>query len=129
LLPPRIWHEVGRRTLLFTRVVETPFSIDARSPQARAYDRREIFTPREVFNEIYALLDRVEGRSTDFRTPLLMVLGARDEVIDIEAAESFFHDCASPRKELLRLEESGHVVPLDLGWESLPPAISAFFEG
>jgi len=128
LLPPRGWHEIGRRTLLFTRVVETPFPVNATSPEARAYDRRTLFTPREVFSEIYALLDRTEGRAAEFRVPLLMVLGRRDEVIDLAAAERFYSGCSSPRRRLLYLEEAGHLVPLDAGWETLPPAITAFFE-
>lgn len=127
LLAPRTWHRIGRRALFFTRVVETPFPIDARSSEARAYDRRETFTPRGVFDEVYALLDGIEGRAAGFRVPLLMVLGRRDEVIDLEAAERFFGDCSSPRRELLYLEESGHMVPLDEGWETLPAAIADFF--
>jgi len=127
LLPPRTWHSLGSRTLVFTRVVETPFPVDARSSAARAYDRREVFTPRSVFGEVYALLDGIEGRAPGFRTPLLMVLGAQDEVIDLGAAERFFRDCASPRKELLHLQKCGHMVPLDTGWETLPATISDFF--
>jgi carboxylesterase len=128
LLAPRTWHQIGRRTLFFTRVVQTPFPIDAQTPEARAYDRREIFTPRSVFGEMYALLDRIDGRAAGFRVPLLMVLGRRDEVIDVEAAERFFRDCSSPRRELLVLEESGHMVPIDAGRERVPPAITAFLE-
>jgi len=63
LLPPRAWHFLGSRVLIFTRVVETPFPVDGRSPAARAYERRETFTPRPVFDEVYALLDRIEGRA------------------------------------------------------------------
>jgi len=128
LLPPRAWHRIGRRALFFTRVVETPFPIDARSPEARAYDGRETFTPRKIFDEVYALLDGIEGRAAGFRAPLLMVLGRRDEVIDVAAAERFFGDCSSPRKELIYLDKSGHMVPLDAGWETLPAAIAGFFE-
>jgi carboxylesterase len=128
LLSPRAWYEIGRRALLFTRVVETPFPIDAVTPEAQAYDGREIFTPRPVFGEMYSLLDRIEGRAAEFRVPLLMVLGKRDEVIDVEAAERFFRTCSSPRRELLYLEQAGHMVPLDTGWESLPPALAVFFE-
>jgi len=128
LLGPRAWHAIGSHTLLFTRIVETPFPVDAGSPEARAYDRRETFTPRAVFGEVYALLDGLEGRATRFRVPLLMVLGRRDRVIDLGAAERFFDDCSSPRKEMLYLERSGHMVPLDADRETLPPAIDRFFE-
>lgn len=127
LLSPRAWHEIGSHTLFFTRIVETPFPVDGRSPAALAYDRREVFTPRAVFAEVYALLDRIEGRAAGFRTPLLLVLGGRDEVIDSAAAERFFRDCSSPRKERLYLGQSGHMVPLDAGWETLAPAVERFF--
>jgi carboxylesterase len=87
LLPPRRWHAFGRFTLISTRVVETPFEVNATTPEARAYDRNTRFTPRAVFDEVYFLLGELDGRAAEFRTPLLMVLGHHDEVIDNAAAE------------------------------------------
>jgi carboxylesterase len=127
LLPPRAWHAIGSRVLLFSRVVETPFPLNARSPQAGAYDRNTRFTPREIFTELYALLDGIEGRDAEFRVPLMTALGRHDEVIDPDAAERFHRDSASPVKVRLDLEDAGHMLPLDNGWERLADEIALFF--
>jgi len=127
LVRPRRWHSFGSRTLLFTNVVETPFPVDATSPEAIAYDARTRFTPREVFDELYALIDEIDGRAGEFDVPVLLALGGRDEVIDREAAERFFDGCPATKKRLVRFEETGHMLPLDEGWELLADEIARFF--
>jgi carboxylesterase len=126
VLSPRAWHRLGNRVLFFTRVVETPFGLSARSPEARAYDLNTRFTPREIFEQLYALLDEIDGRAGEFDAPLLLVLGRQDEVIDRIAAERFLEQSNSPVKVVVVLDDAGHQVPLDHGWETLPDEIVRF---
>ena len=127
VLAPRAWHAVGGRTLFSTRVVETPFPVDAATPEALAYDKRTRFTPREVFDQIYALIDEIDGRAGEVEVPVLLALGGRDEVIDGEAAERFLQRCPAPGNRLLRFDQTGHMLPMDEGWERLAEEIAAFF--
>jgi carboxylesterase len=127
LVRPRHWHSFGTRTLFFTSVLETPFPVDAISPEAVAYDKRTRFTPREVLDELYALIDEIDGRGDDVCVPVLLALGNHDEVIDGAAAERFFESCPDPGKRLVRLDEAGHMLPLDEGRELLADEIERFF--
>ena len=54
-----------------------------------------------------------------------MVLSKDDQVIDWEAAEQFYRE-ASSEKSIRFMEESGHVIPLDYGWEDLTGEIVDF---
>jgi carboxylesterase len=127
VLAPHAWHAVGGRTLFSTRIVETPFPVDSTAPRAIAYDKRTRFTPREVFDEIYALLDEINGRAGDVCVPVLLALGWQDEVIDGEAAQRFFAACPAPENRELRLDAAGHMLHMDAGWERLADEIVRFF--
>lgn len=129
LLGPRAWHAIGRRTLLFTRIVENPYPLDARSEEARGYDLFTPFAPVDVTTQIFELVDRIEGRAGELRTPLLLVLAGEDPIVDNGAAEQFYDECASPKRKLVRIEEAGHLLPLDTGREGVADEIAAFFKG
>jgi carboxylesterase len=124
MLPARAWHRVSRRILLFTKVTETPFPIDARDPAERDHPGRLRFTPRAIFDEVWALLDANEARLDAFATPLVVVLAAEDRVIDHEAASRFFMAAAQPK--VVFEVDAGHAIPVDTGWETLVPGIAEF---
>jgi alpha-beta hydrolase superfamily lysophospholipase len=126
LLTPRAWHTIGDRLLIFTRVTETPFPNDAHDPAERTYASRTKYCPRSVFHELFELTDKNEGRAQDFRTPLLMVLSKDDQVIDWEAAYEFYQRAASPEKKVFFMEDAGHAIPVDYGWEQVADEIAAF---
>jgi hypothetical protein len=48
--------------------------------------------------------------------------------VDNHAAERFFNDCAAQLKRLLYVEDAGHMLPLDQGWEKLVGEAAHFFK-
>jgi esterase/lipase len=126
LLGPRTWHTIGDRLLIFARVTETPFPNDAHDPAERTYASRTKYCPRSVFHELFELTDKNAGRAKDFRTPLLMVLSKDDQVIDWEAAYEFYQEAAAPEKKIRFMEDAGHAIPVDYGWEQVADEIAIF---
>ncbi len=129
LLSARAWYEVGENLFLFTDVVESPFPRDTIVSEQEAPDFRTPFVPRGVYRSMFAVLDDIDGRAAEFRTPLLMVVSQRDRVVDTAAAERFFEEAPAARKEILRTAEAGHVIPLDRGWRDVTERIDAFIRG
>lgn len=126
LLPTRTWHEFARRTLLFTRIVLSPFPYDMRDPVAAASIPQKQFTPRGIVDQTFALIDANRGAAATFTTPLLMILSPTDQVIDSASAERYFAAWGSTHKQLVWQPESGHMIPLDYGWENAAAAIAEF---
>ena len=125
LLSARAWHEIGRRLLWFTTTTSSPFPNDCHDASEREYPGRTVFVPTTVVDQTFELLDNNRGRAAEFRTPLIMVLSKDDQVVDWEAAEQFYRE-ASSEKSIRFMEKSGHVIPLDYGWEDLTGEIVEF---
>ena len=126
LLSTRAWHEIGRRLLWFTTITSSPFPNDCRDASEREYPGRSVFVPTAVADQTFELLDNNHGRAAEFRTPLIMVLAKDDQVVDWEAAEQFYREASSEDKAIRFMEKSGHVIPLDYGWEDLTSEIAEF---
>jgi len=126
LLPARTWHEIGRRTLAFTRITKTPYPVDARDPEALEYPWMTPFVPLSIVDETFALLDENKNQAGRITMPLLMVLSKHDQVIDWAAAEEFFEQAASSEKQLRFMDNAGHTIPIDYGWRELTEEIAKF---
>jgi esterase/lipase len=126
MLSVRTWHTLGNYVLFFTRVTETPFANDARDPAEQNYASRTKYCPRKVFDELFQLIDENRNGADQFRTPLLMVLSKDDQVIDWEAAYDFYEKVPAREKEILFVENAGHAVPVDYGWQQVADAIATF---
>ena len=126
LLSTRAWHEFAKRSLPFTRVTSSPFSNDCRDTAAGEYPGRTTFTPLAVAEETFQLIDANRGRAAQFKTPLMMVLAKDDQVIDWQAAEQFYQQAPSTPKTIRFMDDCGHAIPVDHGWESLTREIAAF---
>jgi len=126
LLSAQTWHEIGRLSLSFTKVTSSPFPNDCHDAAEREYPGRTAFMPVAVADQTFQLIDNNRGRAAEFKTPLMMVLTKDDRVIDWQAAEQFYREASSADKAILFMADSGHVIPLDYGWESLTRKIAAF---
>ena len=89
--------------------------------------REDKYVPRVIIRELFGLLGRNRGRAKAFRIPLLMVLARHDLVVDNAASERFFNDCAAQPKRLVYVENAGHMLPIDQGWEKLVDETAQFF--
>ncbi len=129
LFSTRAWHEFAKWTLPFTRITSSPFSNDCHDTEAGDYPGRTTFTPLAVAEETFQLIDANRGRAAQFKTPLMMVLAKDDQVIDWEAAERFYQEASSEPKTIRFMEDCGHAIPVDNGWESLTGEIAVFLRG
>ena len=89
--------------------------------------RDDKFIPRVVIRDLFALIARNRGRAKTFTIPLLMILARHDRIVDNKAAERFFNDCAARPKRLLYVEDAGHMLPIDYGWEKRVDEATRFF--
>jgi alpha-beta hydrolase superfamily lysophospholipase len=126
VLRPRTWFTVLNRLRLFTWIVENNFEMDLHDPGAGDYPYRDRFVPVAVYDDLYALLDEIEGTSPDLTAPLLMIVAADDQIVDAEASRAFFAGASSEPKELVERTDAGHVLPLDQGWQTMVKQIDAF---
>jgi esterase/lipase len=126
LLPVRTWHELGRRTLAFTRITKSPYAVDAHDSEARKYPWMTPFVPLSIVDETFTLLDENQDQAGQIRVPLMMVLSKDDQVVDWLAAEEFFEQSASNEKRLRFMDDAGHTIPFDRGWQELTEEIAEF---
>lgn len=125
VLPVRWWHNVSG-LLVFTRTVWSPYSNDILDPEAQDDSFRTRFTPRRVINQTFELVDANRELAPAMRTPLLMVISREDHVVDWKAAGEFHSAWAGAPKQLVFNDRSGHVIPVDHGWEDVVVRIKSF---
>ena len=126
LLSTRAWHEFATHTFLFTDMLYSPFGMDVRDPEINDWPGRTPFTPIQVVEELYGLMDANKTRATEFHTPALMVLSQKDRFIDTPACQSYYQAMQSTPKSLQILKQSGHAIPVDLDWQEVVGAIDQF---
>jgi carboxylesterase len=126
LLSPRGWFNLLDHALIFADRVRSPFTPTDLPAESRAFLKTDEFIPRTIYRELFPLIDRNRERASRFRVPLLMVLAPEDPVINNRAAEWFFGECPAMPKRLVHLQEGGHVIPLDRGWETTVEEVVTF---
>lgn len=128
VLSPATWHRVSNRLLLFTRVTESPFTLDAVEVDEQDYPFRTPFTPRRVFDETFALIEANRGDAHRLRVPLLLVVSREDHVIDWHAAERFYNEYGADdsRKQIYYADPAGHSLTIDIGWQPMTDAVAEF---
>jgi len=127
LFPARTWHRLLDGVLIFTDRVRMAFPPDLLDKSALNLMREDKFIPRVVIRELFRLVARNRARAAAFRIPLLMILARHDLVVDNAAAERFFHACAARPKQLRYVEDAGHMLPIDRGWERIVDEAARFF--
>ena len=127
LLPVGTWYRLLDGLLVFTDYVMSPYPTDLWDKSAAVLVREDKFIPRGVIRDLFALLARNAERAKTFRIPVLMILARHDLVVDNQASERFFHDCAARPKRLLYVENAGHLLALDQGWKALVDEAARFF--
>jgi carboxylesterase len=77
---------------------------------------------RSLANEALRLAPRVHA-------PALIVQGARDRTVAPSAPRRLSRQLGSPRVEVLMLQRSGHVLPLDVEADEVCRSVVSFFQG
>jgi carboxylesterase len=106
--------------------VLSPFPYDVRDPTAIKTIPQLQFTPRTIVDQTFAMIDKNRGQASRFSFPLLMMVAPTDHVIDSRAAEAYFEAWGTSDKKLVKLDRSGHMIPLDYDWEMAATAIAEF---
>ncbi len=127
-LSTRFWHEFAKRTLVFTRIVLSPFDYDVHDPSVIPTIPQRQFTPRAIVDQTFAMIDQNRGQASRINVPLLMIVSPTDQVIDTPAAEAYFNAWGNSLKTLHVQVQAGHLIPLDYGWQDAVLAIVEFLE-
>ena len=120
----RFWHDFGRTVFVVTGTLRSPYPMDCRDPERPDHPGRTPFTPIAVVEELFRLMDRNRPQAKRITTPLTLFVSTTDPVIDTPAVEAYFGELGAADKRLVRLERSGHAIPLDLEWRSVVEEIA-----
>jgi esterase/lipase len=107
-------------------VIENPIPVDIHDQASKQYVLSDRFIPRIVYDELFRLLNNIRGAEDKINIPMLMILAHDDVVIDNRAARDFYEHVSVPYKELVILNNTGHVIPLDYNWHDAADKISKF---
>lgn len=69
--------------------------------------------------ELLALIDLVKGLLPQVGCPLLIIRSADDPTVTPEGAQFVYDQVSSTDKELVTLQDVGHVLTVDQGWEEV----------
>jgi carboxylesterase len=129
LLSADSWFELLDHLLVFTDRIGLHAEEDPQKRLAPDVYHVDAFIPRRVIRELFTVVERNRRRPPFVQAPLLMVLSEHDTIIDNEAASDFFERCPAFPKRLRYVADSGHVLPMDTGWEELVDQIGDFLGG
>jgi carboxylesterase len=126
---PRTWFNIADNLFVFTdRVGLVRPWRDLHDEEALKLIKVDRFMSRAVYRQLFRLLDRNQARAPSLKVPLLMVLAQDDPVVDNAAAERFFDDCKAPMGTLKLLDDSDHMIPMDIQWGEVVHHIERFVE-
>ena len=126
LLPPAVWFQLARVTLGLSPTFESCFSEDGVAVDDTAFCyKRDRFIPFCVYRGLFELVRSNRGRAEELRCPVFAVTAERDSVIDTPSALRWLDRCPGP-KEIRPMTDIGHVIPLEIGWQTLTDDIGGF---
>jgi alpha-beta hydrolase superfamily lysophospholipase len=110
----RTWFNIGQRVLPDSFIVESIFDEQAARGTARPKTERDPYNPKNIFAQMFALMDERAAKPVQAPSPVLMVVTDQDKVIHTPVALSWFEDLQAPAKTLRTESDAGHAMPLDL---------------
>ncbi len=99
---------------------------DIRDPEARERHPGYRVMPLRSVHELMRLQEQVRRQLERVQCPILVAHGVHDRTADPADARSIIEQVGSDRHELLWLESSGHVVPVDRDGPTLARATAEF---
>ncbi|MCC5790748.1 MAG: alpha/beta fold hydrolase [Opitutales bacterium] len=113
ILPVRAWYNLGRVILPGGMTLENIYGDHALVAEPRPPEKRDPFFPRRYLNDLYQLVDYHATHDFSSEIPVHLVLPGEDAVVENEAAEHWLDRVPGHLRTLRRVEEAGHVVPLE----------------
>ena len=123
---PRTWHSIGRRLLLFTQVIENTLPENPKSALHWRQDLIDHFYHFSIYTRLFKAISRIQNKAHKLTKPMLMVVSSNDNIIDTNAAIAFFDRTNAIYKRLIYTDKSGHMIPLDHGWQYISNEIDVF---
>lgn len=116
----KILSRVAPGLALATGLPVTGISRDPAVQAAYTNDKlnHAVGTPR-LATESFAAVKRVRARGADLRLPLLLIHGAADPIVPLQASTTFFNTVASSDKTLIPYLDVVHEPHNDLGWQQV----------
>ncbi len=119
----RTWHEFAQAAWVFTHTLSSPFAMDCHDTARHDHPGGVPFTPIAVVDSLFHLMDRNLPAADRLTTPTVMIVSEADRVVSTSAAVAYFERIGAADKELIRLDDCGHELPLDNEWPALVEAI------
>lgn len=121
---PRMkWIGIGRHFVRFVRKSNGP---DIRDAEARRRAVSYDTIPTRSIHELRKFLKVLRPRLKDVTAPVLLIHARQDHVMPIRNLDILFDAVSSADKQRLILEESYHVIPLDLERDTARKAVLEF---
>jgi carboxylesterase len=127
--PLRLHHPLARLIPLVKHLrsmLPKPQGSDICDDAARERHPSYDVMPLHALHELQRLQRRVRRRLDRVTAPILVAHGARDRTAHLEDARTIHAGVASPIRELMFFESSGHVVPVDTDGPRLAEAAAEF---
>ncbi len=126
LLPAGVWFRLARVALALSPTFESCFSSAGAAVDDPAFTyTRDRFIPFCVYSGLFELIGCNRDKATRLTQPVFAVTSERDSVVDTPAALRWLDNCPG-KKEIRALTDTGHVIPLEFGWQALTDDIAAF---
>jgi len=114
IVSSRTWFHIGTRILPDSFIIESIFQEQAQNGVARPPTKRDPFNPKNVFIEMFQLMDEREAAPMELPCPLYLIVAEQDRVINTPVAMTWFDEVEAPVKKLRKDPTAGHAMPLDL---------------
>lgn len=114
VLSSRTWFNIGRRILPDSLIIESLFDEQASNTTARPATERDPFNPKELFIQMFELMDERAEKPVQASCPVMLVVTPQDKVIHTPTALAWFDQLEAPVKQLREEDGAGHAMPLDL---------------
>lgn len=118
VLSSRGWFNIGKVLLPDSFIVESIFDEQAAEGTARPKSERDPFNPKNIFEQMFALMDERSEKPLKISCPILVVVTEQDKVINTPVALTWLDNLTAPAKTLRQEPQAGHAMPIDLDPET-----------
>jgi carboxylesterase len=81
-----------------------------------------------AISQFLQLQERVQQRLNDINQPIIIFQGMLDQSVDPSGAQKIYDSVRSEDKNLIWLNQSGHIVTLDIEWQTVAMKTADFVE-
>jgi alpha-beta hydrolase superfamily lysophospholipase len=128
LLPPALWFKLATVALACSPTFESCFSANGVAADDPSFTyTRDRFIPFGVYRALFALVRINRDRASTLSLPVFAELSGRDKVVDTPAAQVWLAGCRG-ETHVRVAADIGHVVPIELGWQTLADDVAAFIQ-